>query len=372
MKLKLNILLIAALGLFLVGCSEEEIVKSLPSEERAVEIQLSLGKAASMRAAIESDDNSNFIIDGVDGNYLSVFCLAYGKRNPNVSSIDWTSSSINVPMYNIAATVKKEYSGKMITDSENNRIAEVVSNILWAGSYYYPLGGWFKYRFYSYYPRVDENRVTITENTLSADLTLTGYDDVVYGSTRSGESGEAFCAAYFYEHSGETPSLVLNHALARVRFKAYAGESYTGNTTASQIRVTGITVYQVPTDYRLTIADLETPSNEGRLTRIGAGVTDVELCDGLSTSGLGANYYVRTEHTRSNPLVIGNEVLVPTDETAYYIKVKLQNGRGEDCSPQGYWRIAPDGGFHPGHTYWVEMKISNNPGEATGEVTINQ
>jgi len=371
MKLKLYIQLIATLGLFLMGCSEEDRDHTLPLEERTVEIKLSLGGAMPMRAAIESDVNSNFVIDGADGNYLGVFCLAYDKRTPEVSSIDWTSSAMNAPMINVAASVKREYSGKMTTDSEGNRIAEVVSNILWNGSYYYPQGGWYKYRFYGYYPRVEENSVNMTENTLSADMTLTGYDDVVYGSTRSGESGEAFCAAYFYEHSGETPSLVLNHALARLRFRAYAGETYTGSTSASQIRVTGVTVHQVPTDYRLTIADIENPSNEGKMTRIGTGMTDVNLCDGLSNSGLGANYYLRTDHTQSNPLVIGNEVMVPTDETAYYISVTLINGKGEDCSPQGYWKIAPVGGFLPGLTYWVEMKISNNPGEATGEVTIN-
>lgn len=340
-------------------------------EEHAVEIRLSLNETTTMRAAIESDDNNNFTIDGHDGNYLGISCFAYGWRNGETSAIDWTSSAISVPMNNVAATVKKEYSGKMLTDNQNNKIPEVVSNILWTGSYYYPLGGWYKYRFYGYHPRVTDSQTTMTADTWTADLTLTGYDDVVYGSTRNGESGEAYCAAYFYANSGTTPSLSMKHALSCLRFRVYAGESYVGNTSATQISVTGITVYQVPTDYRLTIADINHPTNEGKMTRIGTGTTDVTLCDGYAPTGLGANYILRPEHTHNNPLVIGNEVMVPTDETAYYISVTLKNGKGEDCSPQGYWKLEPSGGFQPGLTYWVEMKISSNPEEATGELTIN-
>jgi len=372
MKLKLNIWLTALLGLLLTACSEEERDRSLAVEERAVEIQLGLGDA-SMRAAIESDANSNFVIDGSDGNYLGVFCLAYDKRSSDVPAIDWTASAMTAPMSNVQTTSYKDYSGKYSDDGQGGRVFEVVSKLKWTGTYLYPMGGWYKYGFYGYYPRVDDAQVTLSSNTLTADLTLTGYDDVVCGNSHSMESGDAFCAAYFLTNSGTTPLLTLNHALARLRFRAIAKNDYTGSTQATQIRVAGVTVHQMPTDYRLTIADKENTANEGTLTRIGTGTADVALRDMYSDTGLGANYILRNTHTSSNPLVIGDEVMIPTDESAYYISVTLQNGRGEDCSPQGYWRVqAPAGGFQPGVTYWVEMKISSNPSAAEGELTINE
>ena len=374
MKLSYKILWGVLVSLILTGCSVDESGQDNPVADNngtnsSVEIKLTLGQvemvqASIMRSSIESDDNSNFVIDGTNGNYLGVFCLAYDWRNGETSDVDWISSDMSRPMQNVQATVKKEYSGKMIDDGNGGKKAEVVSNIQWNNSYYYPMGGCYKFRFYGYYPRVGDEQVTIGSNTVTANLTLTGHDDVVYGSTRTSESGDAYCAEYFYDNNGTLPSLKLNHALARICFRAYGNATY---SAASRIQVTEIKLHNMPTDYILTLADRDNIVNEGKMTRNGNNMVDVVLNDEEGSNGLTRTYTIKGTHTSSNPLRIGHEILVPED-AAYYITVTMKKGNGNDCSPTGYWKLEPEGGFKAGKTYWVDLIISNNPEEASGGV----
>ena len=121
------------------------------------------------------------------------------------------------------------------------------------------------------------------------------------------------------------------------------------------------------TDYILTLADRDNIVNEGKMTCNGDNMVDVVLNDEEGSNGLTRTYTIKGTHTSSNPLRIGHEILVPED-AAYYITVTMKKGNGNDCSPTGYWKLEPEGGFKAGKTYWVDLIISNNPEEASGGV----
>ena len=104
----------------------------------------------------------------------------------------------------------------------------------------------------------------------------------------------------------------------------------------------------------------------------GTANASVYLRDDISGSGsyLNGLYKIKTTHTDSNPLVIGDEMMLPPS-SHYYIKVTMCDKLGNDCSPQGYFRIAPTGSsFEAGKIYWIQMRISAKPEDAPGGIEI--
>ena len=321
MKLKLNILSAVLLGMFLAGCSDEEGVMPLTSDDRAVEIRLSLAETAAMRAAIDSDADSNFTIEGSDGS-LGIFCLSAQElmAGATIPEIDWTVSNSavsknNVCMNNVAA---KALDGK----------------ISWNGRYYYPMGGWYGYRFYGYYPRMASP--VATKGALTVDYVLDGSQDVIWGRT----SYDGYCAAYFASSYNDIPQLALEHCLTRLKFEAVL------NTDAVKrdIRVTNIRIVNVPTHQTLTIADRANPGREGKLTP--------------------------TDNTKSvislSSLDKMNEGVMLPPASDYYIGVTMIDGEGKNCSPKGYFQLAPAGGFEAGKIYSIQMRISGAPEDIQG------
>lgn len=320
MKLKLNILSAVLLGMFLAGCSDEEGVTPLTSDDRAVEIRLSLAETAAMRAAIENDDN--FTIDGSDGS-LGVFCLSATKNEQItgavIPEIDWTVSNSavsknNVCMNNVAA---------MVRDGE----------ISWNGRYYYPMGGWYSYRFYGYYPRMASP--VATGRALTVDYVLDGSQDVIWGRT----SYDGYCAAYFASASTDIPQLALKHCLTRLKFKAVL----TDEAAARGIQVTNIRIVNVPTHQTLTIADRANPEREGKLTPTDNTKSVISLSSADMAKGV---------------------MLPPASD--YYIGVTMSDGAGNDCSPKGYFQLAPAGGFEAGKIYLIQMYVSEAPQNIEG------
>lgn len=321
MKLKLNILSAVLLGMFLAGCSDEEGVTPLTSDDRAVEIRLSLAETAAMRAAIENDDN--FTIDGSDGS-LGIFCLSATKNEQItgavIPEIDWTVSNSavsknNVCMNNVAA---KALDGK----------------ISWNGRYYYPMGGWYGYRFYGYYPRMASP--VATKGALTVDYVLDGSQDVIWGRT----SYDGYCAAYFASSYNDIPQLALEHCLTRLKFEAVLNT----DAEARGIRVTNIRIVNVPTHQTLTIADRANPGREGKLTP----TDDTKSVISLSSSA-----------------DMAKGVMLPP-AFDYYIEVTMSDGAGNDCSPKGYFKLAPAGGFEAGKIYSIQMRISGAPENIQG------
>ena len=364
MKFRCHILITMLATAIFTGCSvdDEPLYESLAGENSNVEISLllasdNMGSEQSMRSAVESDGNLNFSINDENGG-LGIYCLSSSKLTAKTSipEMDWTVSTNNVCMNNVSAIARVRNFG------QGN-----VTSIEWNDKYYYPMGGWYKYRLYGYYPRV--GNPTITAEEVTADYELDGTQDVIWGRTSSAD----YCATYFTSHLGETPHLGLQHCLTCLKFRAVAGASNGDETVESRgIRVTEIRVMNVAVHQTLTIANRMSPNSEGSLTAIeGAAKGSVFLKDDvIGSSYLNGSYAIKLSHTNSSPMQIGNELMLPPSDF-YYIKVTMSDKFGNDCSPQGYFRIAPSGsGFEAGKRYWIQMRISAQPENASGGIDV--
>lgn len=365
MKFRLFLFITTLATAIFASCSADgdSLPELVVSENSDVEISLGLttdnmDSGSSMRSAVESDENLNFSLNENNGG-LGIYCLSTSKLTAKASipEIDWTVSANNVCMNNVYATAQPKNFGQGL-----------VTQIQWDNHYYYPQGGWYKYRLYGYSPRVATP--VITAGTITVDFELDGTQDVIWGRTSSAD----YCASYFTTHVGETPALGLQHCLACLKFRAIAGDNNGDITVESRgIRVTGISVMNVPVHQTLTIANRLNPEEEGMLVpKEGTANASVYLRDDISGSGsyLNGLYKIKTTHTDSNPLVIGDEMMLPPS-SHYYIKVTMCDKLGNDCSPQGYFRIAPTGSsFEAGKIYWIQMRISAKPEDAPGGIEI--
>lgn len=364
MKFKFRLFVTMLAAAVFAGCStdDESLNERLVSENSNVEISLGLASdlidsEQSMRAMVESDGKLNFSLNGENGG-LGIYCLSSGKLSSKTSipEMDWTVSTNNVCMDNVFATAQPKNLGH-----------GMVTQIQWDDHYYYPMGGWYTYRFYGYYPRVAKPKVNA--ETVTVDYELDGTQDVIWGKTLSGN----YSASYFVNRPDDIPQLGLKHCLTCLKFRAVAGDSNGGETVESRgIHVTEISVVNVPVHQTLTIADRQTPTNEGTLKPAeGAGKGVVYLRDDIGGSGyLNGSYAIKSTHTNSKPLVIGNGVMLPPSDR-YYVKVTMSDKYGVDCSPKGYYEIAlTDGGFEAGKIYWIQMRISAQPENAQGGIEI--
>lgn len=363
MKFKLYIFAAMLAAVTFIGCSidEESPNEPLVSENSDVEICLGLASnlvdsEQSMRAMVESDGKLNFSLNGEDGG-LGIFCLSSSKLTSKTSipEIDWTVSTNNVCMDNVFATAQPKNLGHGL-----------VTQIQWEDHYYYPMGSWYTYRFYGYYPRVATP--TVTAETVTVDYELDGTQDVIWGRTISGD----YSATYFVNRPDEIPQLGLKHCLTCLKFRAVAGDNNGEATVESRgIRVTGISVVNVPVHQTLTIADRQNLINEGTLKPADGAKGTVYLRDDIGGNGyLNGSYAIKSTHTNANPLVIGNELMLPPSDH-YYIQVTMSDKFGVDCSPKGYYKIAlSNGSFETGKIYWIQMRISAQPENAQGGIEI--
>jgi len=362
MKFRLSIVINLLAAVILTGCSadDEPLYESQVVENSAVEISLGLastpvGSEESMRAMVVNDNPNLFSLNENHGG-LGIFCLATSRLSAKASipNIDWTVSDNNVCMDNVSAIAKVRNFG------QGN-----VTSIEWENHYYYPMGGWYKYSFYGYSPHVTSPE--IASDKVTVDYVLDGTQDVIWGSTGDTE----YYATYFTAHLGETPSLRMQHLLTGLRFRAIAGDDKEGVTVDSRgIRVTCIEIANVPVHQTLTLADRTNPENIGTLVaKENATKEAVYLRDDIAGSGyLNGSYLIKS--TAASALEIGNGVMLPPSDH-YYIKVTMRDKLGNDCSPQGYFRIAPTSGtFEPGKYYWIQMRISAKPENTDGGIDI--
>jgi uncharacterized protein (TIGR02145 family) len=144
-----------------------------------------------------------------------------------------------------------------------------------ASIYSYPRNNWYNYHFYSYYPRVDDANVSVSNNVVTADYTLDGSQDIITGVATPPQAkiNDGFCRQYFEDNpSSGTPQLQLNkHHLAQFRFFV-CSKGYVSDETVFQVK--DITLKNVPTDWTLTIADKANKANTGTLTSRSAAKAD--------------------------------------------------------------------------------------------------
>lgn len=424
---------IASVAMF-TSCSSEDALASdeektpyqgvatVVVENSDVPIRLSPNANANgggMRSAILSDPSDmTFELDG-----LGVFGIAYEKQSSSslATAIDWTTSgnAFNYCLDNVRANavkvqktiIKRDGDGNIIyneetgeveripvvRESDGTLIPEYITDIQWADNLirYYPMGAWYKYNFYAYYP-YENTVISKGSGQVNATMTIDGTTDIIWGRTRPNaeEQGEnAYSANYFrVDNNADTiPVLIMNHVLTRFRFKAIAGEPYpTGENVESQgIKIVDIQVHDVPTRVTLAIArqneathgwgDSSIPQDtEGTLSQVSSPSVLHLKEDGVALTEyggyLGSPYTLLNSHNAEHPLYIhtgdntsdtdvSDGMMVPAGEREYSLTVTMID-RNYDTTHETYTNevpfklIPPEGGYLPGRVYWIELTIN--------------
>ncbi len=363
-----KILLPLATIVLTMACSnDDETSQSLTVVGNSdVEIKLSVGGGTSTRASVESNVNGMFNL-----NNLGIFMLgtAVQSTNPEEQNIDWR------PSVNPYAVWMNNVEANAVIDGGGTR-----TDILWEDgkTRWYPVGNWYSYRFYGYYPRVADNRVSMTANKCVVSYSgLDGTKDIIWGRSLGADLGDAkekyrYSARYFRQagYGDYNPELSLNHKMLRMQFciqgiadeNAEAGHEFEAANTMS---IDTIMILKVPTTAQLTIADLNNQAT-------GDGVISYDWESNLADLGvLGDNdgTFVKEQVVDDNIIEVGQPILLPVldDEataagyTKYRIQVRLRNTAGvlfDHEKPLDLNLSGLSGAFEAGKSYRVVLKIA--------------
>lgn len=449
MKSKFMILGCAVASLFAACSSEDSLVASPneldpnnPNSPNVVvqnsNIPISLSpdpqintvgaKADLMRSAILSDpSDSTFTLTK-----MSVFGLAYAKQDPNsiATEPNWANGGFNYCLDNVEYKAEKEEKRRVIRDSQGHilydtdGITPLMETVLKDDGVtpqmvtvlkpeddkvrYYPMGGWYKYNFYAFYPRYRANNtayaISKTSNSISAELDIDGTTDILWGRTRPNLAARdlnAYSANYFGQEANidTVPVIRMKHVLTRFRFKAVAGPSFpSGESVQGQgIKIVDVAVSNVPRTVTLTIANLsEAAGNgwdedfsstvEGTYPTVSATTQNLQLkeTDTQTYGGyLTEPYALQNIHTSINPRYlntsntsedIGDGIMLPAGNRDYYLTVSMIDNHytgDEDIfkNDEPFLLAAPEGGYLPGRSYWIELTI-NPRKEITARATL--
>lgn len=347
----------------LAGCSGDDETLSPGSEaadggvgvEAPVEIRLSSG-AAGTRASLESDDAGLFEADG-----LGIFCLAHGSLsvNPNELPIDWSYAYGSEPNYsawldNVEANAVYE---------KNAEGVAVATNIVWADGQrrWYPVGNWYSYHFYGYYPRVEDYMVTAGSRQRIASIPIDGTQDIIWGRTTSADP-MAYCAKYFRQagRENEIPSLAFSHRLMRLTFSCVPGEDARGSIeSAKKMGVMSIAVKSVPTVANLIVADLDDTSNEGTVYYDWTN----NVADFLLKDSLDADF--REDHwVQENETTLGQGILLPVPDAEmaaagfrYLVEITLMDRDGNVFRSEHPIELQNSAVYQAGKSYNVKLTV---------------
>ena len=280
MKKKIIFSLLAAAAL--TACSSDDAttgidtqVAALTFEDSDVEIRLASAKSPSVsvtRASIESDENGLLEVDNI-----GVFLLGWQRMNVNPEEtypFTWQPGPVD-------AEGTPNFAIKLDNEETNAVKDGDVTRLNWANNavYYYPVGQWYHYRFYGYFPRQTGANLISTTTQRKAIITIDGTQDVIWGrdtmTTVEDHEGGYTVPTYAYstkffrvseENSQHLPVIAFKHLLTRLTFSVVAGPDAWGSTEeAKKMRVKKITLLNIPTVGTLTIADKENANNEGKI-----------------------------------------------------------------------------------------------------------
>jgi hypothetical protein len=312
------------------------------------------------RSPVESDNNNLF--ETPAGEFLGIYCLAQKPQIPTASpgpvdagDINWASANANDLFYlmerNQPAQVKILHSGDKIGNVMLTEDASDVQFLLpstlenptpTVKYYYYPYGNWYNYYFYGYYPRQTGAAVTEEAKKITVNYTLTGKEDVIYAKAvpaAAADVDKGFNAKYIRSKQDELtgtndlddlPQLALKHKLAQLRFYVqcktvnYIAYGYGEDIGASApykklFKLSDLELTKVPVKWQLTVADRETPDNEGTLAHIGTitggkvdendgSLADIPLKEMTITAGVAAGTNTDALSTPVNIPYTGSEL----------------------------------------------------------------
>ena len=316
------------------------------------------------RAPLDTEDG-NF--ETPDGQYLGVFALAQtntpagGQAGPVATdaimwdgTVQYARLMWNVPTKAMETTNPHTTLLQFLDKSTlNNQTPS-------ASIYSYPRNNWYNYHFYSYYPRVDDANVSVTNNVVTADYTLDGSQDIITGvaTPPANKINDGFCRKYFEDNpSSGSPQLQLNrHLLSQLRFFV-CSKSYVDDET--QFQVKDITLKNVPTEWTLTIADKASSVNTGTLT---------------SRSAAKADFPVREMTVNAS-----NKMLTASDDAVFVGDNAKDLSTTKQCV--GYAMIPPSAVIHKANNtlhrgfsnnYEISLTIQLNDEEVTLTRTIQE
>lgn len=398
--MKINKLLThLALAALLAACSSED---GLDTENidigfhlgnSDVEVKLSAG-GRTTRASIENANANLFDIKGKDK--LGIFMLATHKRGVNATEddIDWTASKSGAEQWSVWIDNDSAYAEKDVDAG--------ITNITWAKTgqkYYYPIGNWYNYRFYGYYPRVKTENIEYYTDSICVNFTgLDGTKDVIWGRSLGCDTAQAssedtkcrYSAQYFRKAGFSTayPSLALDHKMMRLQFyvqgvpdeDADPGLEY---EKANEMMVDTIEVINVPTTARLTIAnrntDMEHDSINGRIyydwTNNLDSIGILGKADGTKPDS--AFYKAESRINNDDLIPIGQPMLLPVPDSIanvspivashpewagkyrYQVRVNLKNAvTGQIFRAERPLDLVVPNKFEHSKTYKVVLKIA--------------
>lgn len=356
-------------ALVITGCSTEDepLVPLVAPENSAQEI--TFAPIQITRSAFTNQSGSDWSTDNI-----SVSCLAKTKQVSSTGAydIDWTNRAESgrqtfVQMANVDASV-------------NN------GQVSWVNHYYYPdISFWYNYTFRGYYPRQVNDAITWGDNSMKVDIPIDGTADVLYGIADNKDE-YAYSARYFHvnadkELSELLPVLSFTHSLARLTFNLVAGSSVTDNLKIKYIRA----IHMYP-KVQLTVADLEEPQNEGKVSVLGNNTSYYTLKDEFGEDVV--DFIVPTTLTKigESMLVYPTESIPVTDEdkNGYRFEIGIEDPNDSSKTIVSEPILLPKTGkaFEAGISYNIEitvdgiqeisMKATLKPWEenADGNITI--
>ncbi len=321
-----------------------------------------------------------------DYEFMGVFALAQtntpagGKSGPVATGdIKWNGTVAHArPLWNqpmMATIVNNSTSLQFIDKASLNSTPSPTTC-------YYPVSSWYNYYFYTYYPRVDDSKVYVSNNNVvTADYSLNGSQDIITGFSKPA-TDEGYCGKYFRDNSqADHPQMELTHHLAQLRFYICSKSKPQGT-----FQVKDIKLLEVPSEWRLTIADKSSPNNTGKLVSRNTTKTDipvrmmsVDISDNTMTS---ASDDVVYENDYADDLTkvkkCAGYAMVPTTEMITTANSTLNRGFRDSLQVQivinsndtikTYLRsLKANGGFVAGKVYNVVLTINQGAGGQTPE-----
>ncbi len=351
MNNKIAILGFAAMAMFVSCSSDDDVVKNVDIIVGNSDVEIRLGSGTqSTRASLESNSNGTFDTTE-DVNKLGIFCLAKGVlgKNPDALPISW---------------LKGEEFAVWMDNVESDAVVNAdttVTNIRWIDGIdkrYYPVGNWYNYGFYGYYPR--QNYVNVSANQRTIDYVIDGTQDIIWGRTVNADQ-TAYSAMYFRNdiHKSEVPTINFEHKLMRLTFSCVTAEDADGS--ARNMRIKSVKIIDAPTRGRLIVADRENSDNEGTLTfDWNNNLGSLALVDKDADIEAGIDTLQTITWASGVKQTLGQGILLPvpvSEDYKYQVRIVLQDRDGRDHPVERPLTLQASTPYEAGCSYNVNIQI---------------
>ena len=382
---KFYVSLLAAVAL--TACSTDEEVSNkdaLSLDDTPVQIRLSVGRGHQTRSSIESNDDGLFKLDS-----LGIFMLATDIQltNPEEDPIDWGFGSHpyepSSPYANPWAVWMENVAANAVLDDENTPTR---TDILWCDNVirWYPVGNWYSYRFYGYYPRVEMDQIEVTDTRRCVNYTgLDGTKDIIWGTSAGADMDDSkekyrYSGRYFRQsgYAEKNPAIAFEHKMMRLQFciqgiadeNAEVGHKF---DAANTMIIDTIIIERVPTVASLIVADIDSTLN-GKIT-----YDWVDNLDSLGVIGENDGEFVKEQIQNDSIIKVGQPILLPVldaDATAagymkYRVIIRLKNTSGDKFNHEKPIDLRMTNTYQPGKSYRVVLQIAG-PKQVTVMATL--